>query len=635
MATRSTHHEYDPYQDAYDMPQLNQTSASTLLPNRTATFEKSSLPRTRTEELLSRGASEPIWPILLTGVLIILAVALVDVGVVIQVFARYDYHITGGAIITAAPLGTTLAIVHLSSLVIGLSIPIAIGTAAYGLAGRWIDASRVDGTDRPTPYQLGILMQTLNGANLEALWNGSRYMVGRGAVPGGKSLSRPPILRNAVLMLLFFLTIGYGTNGIETWLGLVSTGVLYPVTETVRDGPVPLYGRVVNQTMCDGLKDAFGNKPYQCGFSRGSGGNPLASSQRILAMNDVSHDMVIAFTDNSTAIMVPPTANISDRVGWVAKAAGVKAVCKSVTSQCVDPKNAGPNAGLDTNCPASVNFNTSTPEGCNSFAGSVHGGPLGADGSPLACNATANSTTFRWGAQIISQAYNTDATVNNAFVGDTGFFLHGNQGGYNILTCELQGVEVTYHYFNGTYTQWASVPSDLDQAQRLSDGSRAGLRYVADTVEGVGLFSGNYADAFAKRLALVTLSTTAYVMGQVEAISVENTTSHIGSRMPIVPFLLLFIFTAVYILAVALITANAAVQIKKSPYTRVARSRLVDPTTAIGAAYGPTELKSRAAANPEELFGQESPSDRLKMALNAPTDGLPLVRRSSPEPAYS
>ncbi|KAK6975119.1 hypothetical protein R3P38DRAFT_3127246 [Favolaschia claudopus] len=124
-------------------------------------------------------------------------------------------------------------------------------------------------------------------------------------------------------------------------------------------------------------------------------------------------------------------------------------------------------------------------------------------------------------------------------------------------------------------------------------------------------------------------------MGQVEALTVENTTSHIGSRMPLPPFLLLLLFSAIYILAVALITANAAVQIKKSPYTRVARSRLVDPTTAIGAAYGPTELKSRAAANAEELFGQESPSDRLKMALDAPANGLPLVRRSSPEPAYS
>ncbi|KAJ7458553.1 hypothetical protein FB451DRAFT_581084 [Mycena latifolia] len=616
---------YDPYDQTHTPPpQASQIStlAPLLTPDQPLrTAEKAGVARSsRTQE------AARTWGIILMGISIVLAVLLVVLGLIVQVFVVHLYHITAGAIYTTAPLGTTLAIAHISSVVIAISVPLAIGLGGYWLAGRWLASSYDDGVNRPTPYQLGILMKTLNGANLAALWAGSNYLIGRGVLPGGKTLGRPPILRHAVFMLFSFLALAYATSGVETWLGTTSEAVLYPVTTTTSHPgePVPTYGRQVNQTLCDEEKDSSNNKPYQCGLVKGSGGNPQAESQFILAMNGVSDTNVVALTNDSTAIMVPPASGLSVNLAYTATTLGVKSVCTSVTAQCIDPHNLGPNAGLITNCAPSVGFNTSSL-GCNTGA-TMNGGPLASDGTILQCGETANSTDFRFGIEVVSYAYNINTTSSGEkFVGDTGFFLHGNVGGTNILTCEVKSLVVTYSYFNGSYALLSSSPSDLAQAQRISDGSRAGPTYVPAAIEGVGLYSGNYADSFAARLSLVALSDTAYVIEPTEALETQFVQPNIGSRIPLAPCLLLFILAFVYCVSVVAVTFMAARENLKSPHTSFARSRLVDPVTAISTAYGPDDSKLKRTHTVEELFGNETVADRLTVVVG---DGLPVIRRS-------
>ncbi|KAJ7909045.1 hypothetical protein B0H13DRAFT_2273026 [Mycena leptocephala] len=519
------------------------------------------------------------------------------------------YHITPTAVYTTSPLGRTLAIAHVYSVVLGMSVPIAIGLGAYWLAGRWIAASYDHGKDRPTPYQLGVLMSTLNGANLSALWNSSNYMMARGSVPGGKALERPPMLRHAVFMLFFFLAVSYASAGVETWLGAASEAVLYPVTTTIQyDGvPLPAFGRRVNQTMCDETKDLSNNKPYQCGLVRGTSGNPPAQSNRILAMNGLSNENVIALTNDSTAIMVPPSTGLSDNLGYTATTLGVKSSCTSVTAQCVDMENLGANAGLATNCTSAVNFNT-TSSGCNSYGATQFGGPLDPSGNLLACGVNSNSTDFRFGIVVRSYAYNVNNT-EETFVGDTGFFLHGNKGGYSVLTCNIKSLNVTYHYFNGSYTLISSAPADLAQAQRISDGSWAGPLYVPDAVEGAGIFSGNYADAFAAKLSSVALSATAYVIEPTNALSTPNLISGPGYPWRH------FCSCCSQLCSNAVVTVLAVLEIRKSPlFTTLAHSRLVNPATVIGAAYGPDESKAKPTQAIQELFGEETAADRLSVA---------------------
>ncbi|KAJ7673835.1 hypothetical protein DFH06DRAFT_1318959 [Mycena polygramma] len=507
---------YDPYAEADTLRPLNQTD-STLTPNRPS-FPPNS------------GKGYPLQPvdadhtfiILLTGFAILLATIVVALGLLVQVFVVHVYHVTAGAVHTTAPLGQTLTIAHASSIVISVSAPISVGLGAYWLAGRWLLSSHNEGRDRPTPYQLGVLMETLHGANLSALWKGSNYIVGRGAIPGGKALRRPPILLSAILMLLTFLALAYGSAGVEMWLGATSDAVLYPVTQ-LSGAPLPLLSRRVNQTLCDeATKNSINNQPYQCGVVGGSGGNPGALSAQLLTMNGISADNVIALTNDSdpTAIMVPPTANLSTNLQYSATTLGVRSSCTSVTAQCVNTTDTGPDAGLFTNC-SSVPYYPSS-DGCDRFSDSAaSGGPLSPNGTVLPCSENPNSVDIRFGVTVHSFAYNLNNS-NDAFIGNTGFFVHGNTGGTNILICDIHSLQVTYRYYNGTYTLLASSPSDLAQGQRVSDGAQTGPHFVPDSIEGAGLFSGRYSDSFASKLSQVSLAMTSYVMEPAEALDMQS-----------------------------------------------------------------------------------------------------------------
>lgn len=257
-------------------------------------------------------------------------------------------------------------------------------------------------------------MTTLNGANLAALWYSSAYLFGIGPTPGGKTLRKPPILRHAILMLFVVLALAYGSTGVETWLGVSSEAILYPVTmkaQSRSEGSLPGLGRQVNQTLCDQYNATY--SPYQCGLGLGcvlrarstnliitascrSGGSPEITSKRLLTLNGVSNTNVVAFTDDSTAIMVPPTSQLPNNFNYVATTFGVKSSCITVTSQCVDPDVFSPDAGLILNCSSFVNFNTSASTGCNPGAdlgvAISSGGPLDPNGTALSCGETVDST---------------------------------------------------------------------------------------------------------------------------------------------------------------------------------------------------------------------------------------------------
>ncbi|KAF8162171.1 hypothetical protein K438DRAFT_1985294 [Mycena galopus ATCC 62051] len=345
--------------------------------------------------------------ILLTAAAIVVAVVLVGLGLVLQVFVFHVYHIAGSAVYTTAPTGRTLAIAHVSSVLVGLTAPLAIGISAYWLAGKWLAASRHDGINRPTPYQLGILMTTFNGANISALWLGSAYMVRRDIFPGCETLDRAPILHYAVLMLFAFLCLAYSSSGSEVWLGATSEAVLYPVVQAGDTKALPLFGHQVNQTECDETNGLDGNQPYQCGLVRGSGGNPNASATNLLTLNGVSGTTIVAFTDDSTAIMVPPPSLLPANVDYTATSLGVKSVCTSITSDCVSP-NYDSDAGPGVVCPPSSGFNsTFSSLACTSYGTSetASGGPLDATGQILPCYSATASTEFKFGAIIHSGSY--------------------------------------------------------------------------------------------------------------------------------------------------------------------------------------------------------------------------------------
>lgn len=147
---------------------------------------------------------------------------------------------------------------------------------------------------------------------------------------------------------------------------------------------------------------------------------------------------------------------------------------------------------------------------------------------------------------MTSTLNHANRTSGRAVVGQTGFFLHGNKGGYNVLTCDMESLVVTYRYTNGSYSFLNSSSSDLPQAQRVSDGAMGAPQYVPSAIEGVGLYSGSYTDSFAIKLSQISLSMTSYVLEPTEALETQNIQPNIGSRLQMAPFVLLLIISGIY-----------------------------------------------------------------------------------------
>ncbi|KAF8162170.1 hypothetical protein K438DRAFT_2070155 [Mycena galopus ATCC 62051] len=229
---------------------------------------------------------------------------------------------------------------------------------------------------------------------------------------------------------------------------------------------------------------------------------------------------------------------------------------------------------------------------------------------------------------LTQDIFKTLISNGGVVVGNTGFYFY-SKGAVNVLLCDVNSLTVTYRYFNGTYTLLSSSPSDVEQSQRVSDGSFAGPIYVPSSIDGVGISSGSYTDAFAQKLSQVALAMTSYIIEPSEAVSYQFIVPNIGSRLPLAPLLLLLLVSFIYCTLVLIVTVLAVLELRRSPYTVFARSRLVDPASAISTAYGPDDSKLKMTGEPRELFGHETAADRLNVGVSSRAPRLPAVRRSS------
>jgi hypothetical protein len=78
-------------------------------------------------------------------------------------------------------------------------------------------------------------------------------------------------------------------------------------------------------------------------------------------LNNASNLNSAAFADDQTALVVPAPSLIPDNVVFNGSAYGVHATCQSITSQCLNKTDTGPEAWLALNCSTSTIFNFSTP----------------------------------------------------------------------------------------------------------------------------------------------------------------------------------------------------------------------------------------------------------------------------------
>ena len=104
-------------------------------------------------------------------------------------------------------------------------------------------------------------MNVLHGANLTTLWEGCNFVFGFGLASKAQPLRRPQILRRAVAIAFFYLSLAYACVICESWLSGTSEVVLFP-QETAYDGSLPLLTCQLNQTLCDSTTNILVNESF-------------------------------------------------------------------------------------------------------------------------------------------------------------------------------------------------------------------------------------------------------------------------------------------------------------------------------------------------------------------------------------
>ncbi|KAF8955570.1 hypothetical protein BDZ97DRAFT_280215 [Flammula alnicola] len=526
------------------------------------------------------------------------------------------------ALISSAPLGKVLTISQVGSHVATASVPIVMGLFSYLLGAQWLQSSSTRSQNRPSPKQLGLLLSICNGANISALFTSLKYLFRGKKSHKVQDIQSPPILRRSILLLALLLTVVYIATAADTWSHAVSQTITITSNGAYSPSAIRNFGRAINVTMCDpstlSAYDALGQTT--CGLVNdggGGSGKTFAEGLRVVSNSSALHRVV--FTDDQIAILVPQSlpANIT----YSAQTLGVKAHCMTVTKQCMTPTtnsdgslNYGAEAVLFLNCTkGGVKYGNSTTQ---SYLCSLDS----AGYCTLGWNIPSNP--FTTGEVITSQAY-IDSAVDT-FDTNTGWFVHGNSGAWNVVVCNVSTLDVVYTYASSRYFHYSSSLTDVNSTQHIMTigfSYYTGSNFVSTAVDGAGLNSnGTYEDAYALELSRQMLARGAQLYETTNTLGVEYEYNVIGTRLQLIP-LVLFCVSMVTLAAFVLLVILRTIQASRNvSYVHLAALYLKDPIMTVQRLYGHADPVLSWEDRSDKTFGAESEADRLLVgpALSGP-----------------
>ncbi|KIK03994.1 hypothetical protein K443DRAFT_676313 [Laccaria amethystina LaAM-08-1] len=541
--------------------------------------------------------------ILFGGLVILTVVGMILVLLSYLCVAHQCSRGSSRTLISTAPLGKVLTISQVTSHVAPVAIPLVMGLWSLHLGATWLKSSAMRGVDRPSPMQFGLLLSICTGAGLPALAAALKYMLNLNK-GGSPSLPIPPMLRRTTVLLFIFLVLSYLISASDAWFHASSRAIsiastspyLFPAT----------FGRVINATMCDPATYNSGTvSQLTCGLlSGGSGGNARTRMEGLRAVSNSSALHRAVFTDDQTAILVPQT--IPANVSYTARTIGVKSTCQTITSQCLAPSASlgyGPNAALLLKCTGSAVFNATGSQAL--YALDDQGNTISGYKVP--------SNPFHAGEVVISQAYYQ--AVEDQFVPNSGWFIHGSNGAWNVVFCDVTALDVQYVYSSSRFIVRESTPLSADSARHVMTlGIEGGSVMVSQQVDGAGLQTNmTYEQAYGLELSRQAIARGAFVYESTGVSTIQRELETIGTSINLVPLALLLGGMLVFCLFVLFVVVQILLSAARVPYVRLAALQLNDPLTTVHALYGPVDPASTWTDQTFKKFNAETEGDRLSV----------------------
>ncbi|TFK38978.1 hypothetical protein BDQ12DRAFT_722828 [Crucibulum laeve] len=543
--------------------------------------------------------------------IVLLLVAMIIILLSYLCFA-HECHMSGKtALISTAALGKTLTISQVASHVAPITVPLVMGLCSYHVGARWMDSSTTGGPNRPSPLQLGLLLQILSSANIAALFSSMKSIH---SARSKSRLSTPPMLRHSMMLLFIFLCTSYVISAADAWLHASSKAITLESTTAYIGSSPELFGRAMNTTRCDRSRYTSALTQNTCGLlSGGSGGDGRARMEGLRTISNSSSMNRVMYADDRTAILVPQS--LPSNITYTATTLGVKASCRSITRECLAPVPSvndsldyGPNARLKLDCQGEAVFNATDVSGQEAL--DVQGN--GISGYEISSN------PFFAGAVITSQAY---LDAEDEFYPNTGWFVHGNNGAWNVVYCNVSTLNVLYrHSSPDIFTVIQSSPTDLETAQYMvTFGFETPSTWVADRVDGAGLVTDpntnstgdTYEEAYSLELGRQVLARGAVIYQSAPTSEISSKNIVIGSRLRMAPLVLMIAAMVTYICFVLFILIQALASVLNAPLVRLASLYVNDPLTIIHTLYGKGDASSTWEYETKKRFGEESEQDRL------------------------
>jgi len=147
--------------------------------------------------------------------------------------------------------------------------------------------------------------------------------------------------------------------------------------------------------------------------------------------------------------------------------------------------------------------------------------------------------------------------------------------------------------------------------------------YIPNNIEGAGLYTGNYADAYALELSRELAAFSAYIYAPVQVQTIYTYEQQIGSRIQIVPFVLYLAANFIFGIASVYIGVCALASFLVTPNAGLGHNRITSPLSLFYYRFGPVDVHGTWEKD-EDMF-KETEGDRLSVGVYD-VNGVPVFQ---------
>ena len=219
----------------------------------------------------------------------------------------------------------------------------------------------------------------------------------------------------------------------------------------------------------------------------------------------------------------------------------------------------------------------------------------------------------------------------------SGWFVHGNNGAWNVVFCNVTALDVTYIYESSRYILHSSSPKSLTTTRYIMAAGfqLLGTTVVSVAVDGAGLQSGTtYEGAYSLELSRQMLARAAFIYEPANVLQIQSEINVNGSEIQVIPLAIflgaLLVFAYVHFLVmksdeplkalhfyescqVLYVTLRTIIATWGVQYVELAALHLSDPLATMQRLYGHPDPVLTWETDSDKRFGSEAERGRLSV----------------------